>query len=169
MATYTIRGVSRNIREYSSKFGDMKSYKVALDGPDVAPDEPIEISRKASSPAPQAGDSLEGHIEDGQYGKKFKQDYNSGGFSGGTKASGGSKVGDPFAMYLSYAKDIAVAMLDKDHKLDEGQYGLVLAAVIAGGQTLYEGKDKLPQTAVKAPTDTVIQGEAIDFPEDLFA
>lgn len=57
---------------------------------------------------------------------------------------GGSKpytrpTQDQFTMYLSYAKDLAVAML-KDGKLDESEYAKVLDAVSSGGHTLYEAR-----------------------------
>lgn len=63
------------------------------------------------------------------------------GFSGGGGFSkGGFKPqGDQFTMYLSYAKDIAVAMV-KDGKLDENAYAQVLDAVSTGGHTLYDSR-----------------------------
>lgn len=77
------------------------------------------------------------------------------GYAGGSPSYSGGKSGskpmaDPFTMYLSYAKDIAVAML-KDGKLDEAQYGAVLEAVLTGGQTLYDSRPDAPK---KEPVQT---------------
>lgn len=74
------------------------------------------------------------------------------GFSGGGGFSkGGFKPqGDQFTMYLSYAKDIAVAMV-KDGKLDEGAYAQVLDAVSTGGHALYDSRPGA--TPVEKPVD----------------
>ena len=68
---------------------------------------------------------------------------------------------DNFTMYLSYAKDVAVAMI-KDGKLDEAAYGAVLEAVAAGGETLYDHRPDAP----KKEKDTV---HAVDDNADLLA
>lgn len=73
---YSITSVSTAVRDYETKFGAMKSYKIMLDGGEV-----VELSQKASTPAPTVGQELEGHIEEGQYGKKFKKEFQQGGFS----------------------------------------------------------------------------------------
>lgn len=92
-----------------------------------------------------------------------------GGYSprGATQGGGGSKpfnrpAQDQFTMYLSYAKDIAVAML-KDGKLDEGEYGKVLDAVSNGGDVLYNSRPDAPKKDVNvdpAELDTVIDPDA---------
>lgn len=62
----------------SASGGPMMSYKVIFQGD---PKTIVELSQKASSPAPKKGDVLEGHIDmSGQYGPKFKKEYaNRGG------------------------------------------------------------------------------------------
>lgn len=77
---YTIKAVSQQVRSYDGKYGPMKSYKVAfIDVPQA-----VEISRKANSPAPKAGDELEGTLDmSGQYGPKFKADYSASKPGGG--------------------------------------------------------------------------------------
>lgn len=85
-----------------------------------------------------------------------KQPPKEGGFSPGSGSQSsttaeqfttrptGKPSSDNFTMYLSYAKDIAVAMI-KDGKLDEAAYGEVLAAVAAGGEELYSHRPDAPQ------------------------
>lgn len=76
-----------------------------------------------------------------------KEGYSGGGgFSGGyqKKTGGGRPQGDNFTMYLSYAKDIAVALIE-DGKLDESKFGAVLSAVADGGKTLYESRPDAPK------------------------
>lgn len=60
------------------------------------------------------------------------------GFSGGGR-SFAKPQGDQFTMYLSYAKDVAVAMLENG-KLDEVKFGEVLDSIADGGKTLYEAR-----------------------------
>lgn len=70
---------------------------------------------------------------------------------GGYKPQGGGSFGsrkpqsDNFTMYLSYAKDIALHMIDDKGNLDGGKYGEVLDAVANGGKTLYEARPDAPK------------------------
>lgn len=88
MANYVIEAVNPKTRSYETKFGNMTSYQVKFK--DLA--DAVEISKKDSSPAPAVGETLEGTISEGQYGKKFKKDYQPGGGpnfggNGGSKSS----------------------------------------------------------------------------------
>lgn len=62
-----------------------------------------------------------------------KQPQKEGGFGGSRRDV------DPFTMYLSYSKDLAIAMLDKG-VVDEAAFGEVLNTILLGGKTLYEGR-----------------------------
>lgn len=142
---YKIQAVAPDTRSYETKFGQMTSYKIKL----VDVDKPVELSQKASTPAPQAGQTLHGHIEESQYGPKFKKEQqqafgvmsstSSGSWNGQGKSSGfsGKFQSDPFTMYLSYAKDIAVALIATKDGFDSEKFGAILEEVIAGGKTLY--------------------------------
>lgn len=78
------------------------------------------------------------------------------------KFGGGSKPSfDQFTMYLSYAKDLAVAMLDKG-ELDEVKYAKVLDAVATGGQTLYDGRPDAPKQEKPAEKPKDVVEEAVD-------
>lgn len=155
---YTIQAVSQQTRAYPTRFGDMVSYKVMFEGVDT----PVEISQQKldkqgnEKPAPKVGDVVDGTIDmSGQYGPKFKKEYNQGNFnsggssfgqssqgsgttsrSGSTNANGRSFNSDPFTMYLSYAKDVAVASIS-DGKFNADLYAEVLEAVETGGKMLY--------------------------------
>lgn len=146
---YTIQAVSPETRQYDTKFGPMVSYKVKF----AEYGQPVEISRKNTSQAPRQGEVLEGNIEEGQYGPKFKKEYNQGGFTPGfqpqnaggsttqgSSASSGRFGNDQFTMYLSYAKDIAVALIGSNDGFNEDEYANLLKEVELGGKTLYEGR-----------------------------
>lgn len=61
-----------------------------------------------------------------------------------SNSGGGSRPSsDNFTMYLSYAKDIAIACV-KDGKFDDKLYSEVLEAVEAGGAQLYQGRPDAP-------------------------
>lgn len=77
-----------------------------------------------------------------------KEGFGGGGFqkSGGFKAA--APKGDSFTMYLSYAKDIAIALIE-DGKLDDDKYGKALSMVLDGGKTLYEGRPDAPAAPEK--------------------
>jgi len=86
MATYTIRAVSKQVRDYNGQYGPMKSYKIALDGAGADPQEAIELSQKPDTAAPSVGQILEGTIDrSGQFGPKFKKDFAAGKTFGGSK------------------------------------------------------------------------------------
>lgn len=93
------------------------------------------------------------------------------GFGGGSSTTQGAghapsvskPAFDNFTMYLSYAKDIAVAMLGKDGKLDQVAYGEVLNAVSNGGKTLF---DERPDAPKKSEDESILDDVKTLFPED---
>lgn len=127
--TYTISDVG-SVNEYQSKYGPMKNYNVKFN---ETGDTIVQWSKKASSPAPQVGDVLEGTIDmSGEYGPKFKQDYQAK-----DAPVKGAKV-DPHTMYVAYAKDIVVALLPDDPTTDEfkTKFEKALSYVRAGAAVL---------------------------------
>jgi len=171
---YTIKAVNPQTRSYETKFGPMVSYKVLFEGIDQA----VEISQKSTSKAPEVGDVVEGTIDmSGQYGPKFKKEYNQGGFGGGrptagASAGGGSKFEkDPFTMYLSYAKDVAVALIASKEGFNEQKFADILDSVITGGKTLYGSRPGADEGTEKkeAPKDVLPTDEEVDnfLPEDI--
>lgn len=159
MAEYRIQAVAMEVKEYTSKFGDMKNYRVQLSGET----DMVNINQKAATPAPLVGDVLNGTIEEGQYGKKFKKEYNPSGGPG--LRSGGSKPFDSFSMYLSYAKDIAVALLATKEGFSEEKYAELVGAVAAGGAQLYESRPEaslVPGTAKETPREVGTLAKQVD-------
>lgn len=157
MATFTITSVNPQTRQYDTKFGPMVSYQLMLTNPDGTPvPQAVEVSQKTTTPAPAVGGTLEGMIDmSGQYGPKFKKDFQGGGgnFGGSpssvrsdsgtaTNQTGSSKGfnSDPFTMYLSYAKDIVVALVGSKEGYDPDKFIQLLDDVAAGGKTLYDGR-----------------------------
>jgi hypothetical protein len=143
MTKYTVSAVHPDTKSYEGKYGTMVTYKVKF----AEDADTIEISRKPSSPAPKVGDELEGVVNTTDYGKKFKQDFTQGQGGGGRPAfagggSGGKFSSDPYTMYLSYAKDIAVIpqMFAFDGTFNTELYAEVLDAVETGGKTLYNNR-----------------------------
>lgn len=76
--SYTIKTVGPS-KEITTKYGPLKVYSVQFEGAE----DWVEINQKPESPAPTAGDNLDGTIESTQYGKRFKKAQVAGGFTGG--------------------------------------------------------------------------------------
>lgn len=155
MADYKIEAVAAKVREFETKFGQMKSYKVKLSGED----EPVEISQKDSTPAPTVGETVTGTISETEYGKKFKKEF-GGGFTGKASGFSGSKPSDPFTMYLSYAKDIAVARIAAG--LEKRETIEVIDETIANAYILYGAR---PEVAAAKAADKAKVDEIFNTPE----
>lgn len=88
--TYTIEKVSTQVRDFTSKYGAMKAYKLKLSGVEL----PVELTKKVTSPAPAVGDTLFGSIDmSAQYGPKFVVDRSQ--FTGGGSGAPGSSKSSP--------------------------------------------------------------------------
>lgn len=157
---YKIQAVSGETRTYDTKFGQMISYKLKLEGVET----PVELGQKTTTPAPQAGATLSGHIEETQYGPKFKKEqaqfgtgFTPSATSSPSTNSSNSRGNnsDPFTMYLSYAKDILVGLMASGHSPDEkgfdDLYADALELVATGGKTLYNDR---PGAEPQDPTTT---------------
>lgn len=159
---YKIAAVSDDVKTYDSKYGQMKQYKVKFDG--VA--EAVSISQKATSPAPVVGSTLTGSIQDTEYGKKFKKEYNQGGFSGGSGGFKGKSQSDNFTMFLSYAKDLAVTMLQLDGEINDKKFEKVLEQVANAGTYLYEHRPGQTPAEITGGEEINLDKE-IEWPADL--
>jgi hypothetical protein len=87
----------------------------------------------------------------------FSGGSSGGGYAGGGKPSGGRPTSDPFTMYLSYAKDVAVAMLEQSGVVNPEALRDILISVLAGGHLLHDGRPGAEPKAEQAvlPVDTV--------------
>lgn len=144
----------------------MVSYKVLFDGLDKA----VEISQKATSRAPEVGDTVDGSIDmSAPYGPKFKKEFSQGGFSAAPSSSTGSTPrrgesdADKFTMYLSYAKDVAVALIGTKEGFDADKFADILDQVEVGGKVLYSSRPGAEETKAKeseeAPAKDVVPTE----------
>jgi hypothetical protein len=101
-------------REWQGPNGTVFYIKVKLEGHP----KPVTIGKK-SPDALKASDTVYGTIisDPNRNEDKFKAEQNphqsSGGYSSGKSSATGSKTFDERAMYVSYAKDIAVALINQ--------------------------------------------------------
>lgn len=75
---YIVKAVGKKIKDWDSQYGPMRTYLIQVEGNG----EPIQLNKKAESPAPKEGDELYGVIEDTEWGQKFKgskKPFSSGG------------------------------------------------------------------------------------------
>lgn len=82
MPQFTVTAVSDEVREVTTGNGKFRSFKMHLRDEQGQLHKSVEWFRKASSPAPRKDDTLDGVLEDGQFGPKFKPTPKQGGFGG---------------------------------------------------------------------------------------
>lgn len=168
---YKVTAVKPEPKQWSGAYGPMLTYEVMLEGHEV----PVEVNKKPESPAPQKGDELYGDINRTEYGDKFKgapKPFGGAGGGGGFKG-GGKPMADPFTMYLSYAKDIAVALIaaggKPSTKAFDTEYAAALDTVSAGGVQLYadrnEDAEDKPASEPKPESAAKEQDEEISLEE----
>jgi hypothetical protein len=73
MPSYTVASCTVENPDVHTRFGPMIAYKLAFTDHSYA-----EILQKPETPAPEVGDVLEGHIEESEWGPKFKRDRSNG-------------------------------------------------------------------------------------------
>lgn len=87
MPAFTVAEVIGEPRDWQSKYGPMKSYRVAVKNGSSDEAEVVELSQKPDTAAPTVGQALEGEIvpsQNPQFPPKFKKaQQGGGGFSGG--------------------------------------------------------------------------------------
>jgi hypothetical protein len=81
MPNYTVTAAEEK-KKFDGKYGPMVVFTLRLKGSDGI-EHTAEWLTKATTPLPATGTSLEGDLEDGQYGKSFKKAKPANGFSGG--------------------------------------------------------------------------------------
>jgi hypothetical protein len=90
-----------------------------------------------------------------------------GGYEG-SRSAGASREKDPFTMYLSYAKDLLVSLVETKGYAEKA-YNDLLEAVIHGGNTLYQGRPGAEEASEKTTTTVadviapVHEGESMSF------
>jgi hypothetical protein len=71
--------------EWTGNYGPMLTYRLAVNG-----GQEVDLNQKPETPAPQIGDEIWGHLEDGKYRPKLKKDKKDG---GGSWGGGGDELG----------------------------------------------------------------------------
>ncbi len=144
MPTFAIKTISAE--KIWSK-GDVAIYALELDYQGQA------MTAKTYSKA-IATEGWEGEVETYEKGEDTfvrqpkKEGYAGGG--GGYSKGGGRPQADPYTMYLSYAKDLAIAAVDAKGIFSQDLYVALLSAVEAGGAQLYNSRPGAEQTPSKA-------------------
>lgn len=127
MPEFKINAVSQEVRSFETKFGQMKSYKLKLEGVESV----VELAQKDTTPAPVQGQTLTGSIDyTGQYGPKFKKEAPAfgGGGGGGSKPSYQPKDEKAIqAMWAIGQAVSAVGPIDPEDPVSE--YGISLKNV----------------------------------------
>lgn len=153
MSVYTVEAVV-NEREFESKYGPLKSYKVRIKGDDGFAGE-AEITQKPTTPAPSSGQEIEGTLDKSnpKFPPKLKKAQMNGG-GGGSKGGGrSSKDSDSIErqvaykgaveMCVSFAEDASEAA-DMLPDLFEMSINLIQGKPVATRGTLEVVKDAFP-------------------------
>lgn len=138
---YTVNAVAPEVRDYQSKYGDMSEYTVRFN---ESGDTIVHVNQKSSTPPPKAGDTLTGTVDmSADYGPKFKKEFTPTAGAPGTYTGKPKQPADNYSMYMSYAKDIAIAIIENVgiKEFDEKEYNKVIETVVSGANTLFEHKD----------------------------
>jgi len=75
---YTIKQIMKT-GEFDGKYGKNFKYGMILTDDKGTEVEGVELSQKPETPVPAVGSTIDGNIEDTQYGKRFKKDFARGG------------------------------------------------------------------------------------------
>lgn len=138
MNTYTVTAVGDTVKDWQSKSGAAyKSYRVTLRNKDGRELPNVELSRNASAPRPEAGQAVEGTVDQsGQYGPKFKEDRKGG---GGFNRAKSPEERRSIAMQSSLARAVDVVRIAVDAGVfkPEGPDSLV-DAVLAASDRCFE-------------------------------
>lgn len=78
MSTFTVKSASHK-KDVDGKHGPMQVIALALKDNSTAQEFDAEWFTKASTEVPASGTTIEGTVEDSQYGKKFKKAFQGGG------------------------------------------------------------------------------------------
>lgn len=139
------------LKERDSQYGKMIDYMMVFED-----DKAGEMSQKADTPAPKAGDVLEGEITQTNYGPKFKK-ASKGGFGGGWKQDPETRKEIMRQNALTNAVQFCIAkanMMSKEKGLDylSGKQVLQVATYFArfsdGAQTIVKQDKDATQTIV---------------------
>jgi hypothetical protein len=157
MSQYTIETIVSE-REFESKYGPLKSYKVRVQGDDGFNGE-AEITQKPTTPAPQSGQVIEGTLDKSnpKFPPKLKkaQQPTGGGFKGGARSP---KDSDSIERQVAYkgAVEMAVAFAK-----DGGEASEMLPGLFELSVKLIQGKAVPSKGTVEAVKDVFPGAEEV--------
>lgn len=158
--SYTIRSVNSR-REWDSRYGPMVSYDIDLTDPSGMVEANVELAQKRDTPAPQAGQTLDGEIErGGKFGPKFKKAHQDRGGGGG--GGGGGRQRDPNErnsierqVAFKGAVDLVVALSSGENpNLDSDSTKSALTGFFNHGLALIQGQTPPPAPGLHDPAST---------------
>lgn len=109
--SYLIVGVASQVKDVQLDHGAFKSYTMTLRN-HQGREQAVEWLRKADSPAPKVGDTVEGTVEPAKnpkYPPKFRQAQKGGGWQGGGGRSGKSDRSIEAQVCIKAGVELAVA------------------------------------------------------------
>lgn len=152
MSNYTITSVNGK-REFESKYGPLVSYKLTITGDDGFEGE-AEMTRKPESPAPQAGETIEGTLDKSnpKFPPKLKRAPGGGG-GGGRAPARSSKDSESIERQVAFkgAVELIVATLDPADTMPEDLVCERMTRYFNHGLSLIQNKQPLadPVGAIK--------------------
>lgn len=130
---YKVIKVSPKVDNWESKFGPMVTHYVQLDGFDG----PVQLNQKPTSPKPEEGQELFGHVESNQHGHKFKKAQNPN-YSGGNRATQRHEKNED-GMAWGNALNVAVLAL---------HYGVAAEDLIDTAKEIFNARPGVVQTNI---------------------
>ena len=124
---YTITAVSKSVRDFNGSFGPMKSYKLKLQ---ELGDQTVELAQKAETPAPTAGQVLDGTVDmSGSHGPQFKKSFKPRAGGGGGRGRDSDEIKAEWAINAAITwlteTDMANANLEDVQPLASDFYAMV--------------------------------------------
>jgi hypothetical protein len=104
---YTIKAVTGN-KPWAGQHGPMMSYYLTLVDGEGQETANVDLAQKPTSPAPQPGQTLEGNIDQGSYGPKFKKAFTQS-FGGGGR---GKSPEEQASIVRQHSQEMALRALE---------------------------------------------------------
>lgn len=154
---YKIKAVSATVKEWDSKFGPMKTYKLMLEGREL----PVEINKKQDSKAPAVGDQLYGTITRNEYGDKIKTEQKNPGFGGASSSGASARVDNSDGQRQGMCFNNATAYINaligaKTDKMSPDDWAVEVHAYAAALYSMGDLKDASTDVVV-APTEDSVE------------
>lgn len=117
MSVYTVAAVGSEPRSWQSKYGPMLTYKITIrnaEGREMQ----CDLNQKESSAAPAVGQTLEGSVQNHEYGPRFKKVQQQPGFGG--RRGGSPEERASIAMQHAQKAAVDIVRLELEHPNNSG-------------------------------------------------